>query len=268
MGHSPTIRMDQGPDRVPALGLVVPEDPAAPDLVALPPVAPEVPAVLDPVRLVALTDPAALVVPVLRADLHLVDRAELDLVAPVVPVEPDPADLVVRPDLMVVPPVAPAALEARVDLDLVVLVVPVSTDRADRAVRAVLVVLVVLVDLDLVVPAVLVDLVDLVDLVAPDLMDPVGRVVPVDRRRRHMCSMARSIAVARNSAVRGTRRTASAHPTTVLRHRPRSVGSAGTTDLLRGIRRRTGMGRLLPVAGTVRRLPVVGTRRGTDPAAT
>jgi hypothetical protein len=278
--------MDPVPDRVLGRAPVVPEDPAAPDPVGLPLV---VRAVLHLVGRAELTDPVGLVV---RADLHLVVRAVLDPVDLVVParvgldpavraapaditpaglvapaeldlavrVEQDPANLVVRPDHMVVPPAAPvepdpAGPAARAELDPVVpadtslvvpadtsLVVPVDLDRAD-----------------LVVPA------DREDRVAPNLM---GRVVLVDHRRRLMCSMVPSIAVARNSAVPGTHRTASAPPTTVLRPRPRSVGSAGTTGLLRGIRRRTGMGRRLPVVGTGRRLPVVGTRRGTVPRAT
>jgi hypothetical protein len=262
-GHSRTIRTDLGPDRVLGLAPVVPGDPAAPDPVAprgLPPVVPEARAVPDQVRRAELTDPAG---PVVRADLHLVDRAELDPVVParvgpdlvtrvapadthlVVPVELDlvarveldPAVPVVQLDLMVVPPVEP---------DPVGLVVPVDTDLTVRADPV-----------DLPGPAVRVDLAARED-----------RVVPVDHRRRLMCSMAPSTAVARNSAVRETRRTASAHPITVLRHRPGSTGSVGTTGRPREVLRPTGMGRLLPVAGTVRRLPVVGTRGGTVPAAT
>ncbi len=263
-GHSRTIRTNLGPARVLGLAPVVPGDPAAPDPVAqrgLPPVVPEVRAVPDPVRRAELTDPAG---PVVRADLHLVDRAELDPVVParvapthtdlVVPVELDPADRVARMDLMVVPvepdPVVPVDLDpvSLVDTDLTVRVVPMHLDPVGPAVR--------------------VDLAARKDRVAPDLMDPVGRVVRVDHRRRLMCSMAPSTAVARNSAVRETHRTASAHPITVRRHRPGSAGSVGTTGRPRGALRRTGMGRLLPVAGTVRRLPVVGTRGGTVPAAT
>jgi hypothetical protein len=290
MGHSRTIRTDLGPDRVLGLAPVVPGDPAAPDPVAPrgpPPVVPEVRAVPGPVRRAELTDPAGPVVRadlhlvvradlhlVVRAGLHLVDRAELDPVVParvgpdlvarvapvdttlLVPVELDPADPVVRLDLMVVPPVEPdpAGLVVPVGLD------PVGLVDTDLTVRAV--------PVDPAGPAVRVDLAAREDRVAPDLMDPVGRVVRVDHRRRLMCSMAPSTAVARNSAVRETRRTASAHPITVLRHRPGSTASVGTAGRLRGVLRRTGMGRLLPVAGTVRRLPVVGTRGGTVPAAT
>jgi hypothetical protein len=262
--------MDLGPDRVLGPARAGRVDRAALDLVALRGLPPA-----GPVDRVELTD---LVVQVVRADLHLADPVELgpvDLVhqhlavrvAPadthpvglVVPAELDPVSPVVRPDLTVVPVdlglVAPVELGPAglvdlnpvglVDTDLTVRVVPVDLDRVDLAGPAVR-----------------------VDLVAPDLMDPVDRVDPVDRRRRRMCSMAPSTAVARNSAVRETRRTASAHPIMVLRRRPRSVGSAGTTGLLLGIRRRTGMDRRLPVAGTVRRLPVAGTRHGTVPAAT
>jgi hypothetical protein len=259
--------MDPGPDRVLGPARAGRVDRAALDLVAL--------RGLPPVDRVELTD---LVVQVVRADLyladlHLADPMELgpvDLVhqhlavrvAPadthpvglVVPAELDLVSPVVRPDLTVVPadlglvaPVdlVPAGLAGQVDLNPVGPVVRVAPVDLDR-----------------------VDLVDRVDRVAPDLMDPVGRVVTVDHRRHRMCSMAPSTAVARNSAVRETRRTASAHPIMVLRRRPRSVGSAGTTGLLLGIRRRTGMDRRLPVAGTVRRLPVAGTLHGTVPAAT
>jgi hypothetical protein len=282
-GHSRTIRTDLGPDRV--LGLA-PADPAAPDPVAprgLPPVVPEVRGVPDPVRRAELTNPAG---PVVRADLHLVAPRGLppvvpeargvpdpvrraELTDPLVPAELDlvvPVDPVVPLDLMVAPPVVPVELDpadrvARLDLMVVpVDLDPVSLVDTDLTVRAV--------PVDLAAPAVRVDLAAREDRVAPDLMDPVDRVVPVDHRRRLMCSTAPSTAVARNSAVRETRRTASAHPITVLLHRPGSTASVGTAGRLRGVLRRTGMGRLLPVAGTVRRLLVVGTRDGTVPAAT
>jgi hypothetical protein len=286
-GHSRTIRTGLGPDRVLGLAPVVPADPAAPDPVAprgLPPVVPEARGVPDPVRRAELTNPAG---PVVRADLHLVDRAELDPVVParvgpdlvareapadtdpLVPAELDlvvPVDPVVPLDLMVAPPVVPVELDpadrvARLDLMVVpVDLDPVSLVDTDLTVRAV--------PVDLAAPAVRVDLAAREDRVAPDLMNPVDRVVPVDHRRRLMCSTAPSTAVARNSAVRETRRTASAHPITVLLHRPGSTASVGTAGRLRGVLRRTGMGRLLPVAGTVRRLLVVGTRGGTVPAAT
>jgi hypothetical protein len=212
----------------------------------------------DRARLVPRLDPRP-------ADRHLVGPR---------PVDPRPVDRsLVDTDLVVRADPHLAGLVVRVGLN------PMVTVRAVRAVRAVPVGLVRVglvapvdpVDMDLAVPvrlgpAARVGPVDLVDLVGR--ADLTGLADPVDHRRRPMCSTVPSTAVARSSAVRGTRRTASARPTTVLRHRPRNVGLAGTTGLLRGIRRRTGMGRPLPVVGTVRRLPVVGTRHGTVPAAT
>jgi hypothetical protein len=258
--------MDPGLDRVLGLAPAVQEDP---DLVGLAdpvalgrlaPVVPEVRAVQDLVRRVdraELTDPAD----PRRVDLRLADPAVPVELRPVVPVElTDPAAprrVDPRPVALVAPVVLtdPVALAGLHLADPVALVVPMDTDPAGLMLPT---------DTGLVVP---VDLVGRVDLVAPDLMDPVGRVVPVDHRRRLMCSTAPSIAVARNSAVLETRRTASAHPIMVLRHRPRSTGSVGTAGRLPVVLRRTGTGRLLPVAGTVRRLPVVGTRGGTVRAA-
>jgi hypothetical protein len=280
--------MAPGPDRVLDLVPVVRVDLAAPDLVGLRVLLPVVRAAPHPAGRVEHTDPAGLP-QVVRADLHLVDQAELgqvDLAAPavrgaradtnplglVVPV--GPGHLVVRLDLMVArlglvrvdraerDPVARVDRMVPVDTDPAARVdrmVPVDTDPADlaRADPVGLADRVVRVDPAVpVVPAVLMDPVDLV-----------AREDPVDRRRRPMCSMAHSIGVAPNSAVRGMRRTASAHPITVLRHRPGNMGSVGTTGLLPGVLRRTGTVRRPPVAGTVRRLPVVGTRDGTVRAA-
>jgi hypothetical protein len=271
--------MDPGLDRVLGLAPAVQEDP---DLVGLAdpvalgrlaPVVPEVRAVQDLVRRVdrvELTDPAAprRAAPRL-VDPRLVDPAVPVELRPVVPVElTDPAaPRRAAPRLVDLRPVALVALVVLTDpvalagLHPVALVVPMDTGPVGPAG------LVVPMDTGLVDLVDLVGRVDLVDLVAPDLMDPVGRAAPVDHRRRLMSSMAPSIAVARNSAVRETRRTASAHPIMVLRHRPRSTGSVGTAGRLPVVLRRTGTGRLLPVAGTVRRLPVVGTRGGTVRAA-
>jgi hypothetical protein len=262
-GHSRTIRTGLGPDRVLGLAPVVPADPAAPDPVAprgLPPVVPEARGVPDPVRRAELTNPAG---PVVRADLHLVAPRGLPPVVPEARGVPDPVrraeltDPLVPAELDLVVPVDPV-----VPLDLMVAppVVPVELDPADRVARLDL--MVVPVDLD---PVSLVDTDLTVRAVPVDLAAPAVRV---DHRRRLMCSTAPSTVVARNSAVRETRRTASAHPITVLLHRPGSTASVGTAGRLRGVLRRTGMGRLLPVAGTVRRLLVVGTRGGTVPAAT
>jgi len=264
MDHSRTIRMAPGPDRVLGLVPVVRVDPAALHLVALRGLRPVVRAAPHPAGQVEHTDLAGLP-PVVRADLHLVDQAELGrvgLLAPAVrvaradtdpvrlvaPLELGRGHLVVRLDLMVAKVGLPRVDQVERD--------PVATANLDPVGRM------VLVDTD---PAARVALVDLAR------ADPVGladRVDRVGRRRRPMCSMARSIGVARNSAVRGTRRTASARPITVPRHRPRNMGSVGTTGLLPGVLRRTGTVRRPPVVGTVRRLPVVGTRDGTVRAAT
>lgn len=99
-------------------------------------------------------------------------------------------------------------------------------DRTGRADPVVPVVLMNQVDrVDLVAPQVLEAQAAPVDLVAPEaqavpvapvvLMD---RAVPADHHRRLMFSTVSMTTVARNSAVRKTRRTASAHPTTALRH--------------------------------------------------
>ena len=260
MSHHPGLARDLVPadpvDRAERADLT---DPAEADLVD--------PRPADPARArqvvrAELTGPADRAVPVARPDRRLAAPRPGDLVDQA---EQGPVDLV---DMNLAVRVAPAVLG------------PVArANRTDRADRAVLLVpadpadpvdpvdLVARVDLtDRVDPANLdrVDLADLVVPAGPDLMDPAGLA---DRHRRRMCSGASTTAVVRNSAVLETRRTASARPTTVLRHRPRSVGSAGTTGLLPGILRRTGTGHPQPVVGTVRRLPEVGTRRGTALAA-
>jgi hypothetical protein len=266
------IRTDPDPDRVLDQAPAVQVDRVAPDLVALgapPPVVRVVPhpvgkveltvvrVVPHPVGKVELTHPVGLHL-VNRAALGPVTRRGLALVVPEVRGElTDPAVRVVPVELDPVGLLAPVDLVVRLDLT----VVRVDLDRADP------------VELGLLVPvnldgAVRVGLKDREDRAVPDLMAPVVPVAPVDHLRRLMCSMAPSIGVARNSAVRGTRRTASAHPITVLRHRRGSAGSVGTTGRLPGVLRRTGTGRRPPVAGTVRRLLVAGTRDGTVRAAT
>lgn len=181
-----------------------------------------------------------------------------------------------------------------VPVDLAVQVVTAPVARGDRAELMSPADSAALVDrtgrADPVVPVVLMNQVDRVDLVAPQVLEaqaapvdlvapeaqavPVApvvlmdRAVPADHHRRLMFSTVSMTTVARNSAVRKTRRTASAHPTTALRHPRRSVGSAGTTGHRPGIRRRTGTGHRLPAVGTVRRLPAVGTRRGMVRRAT
>jgi hypothetical protein len=162
-----------------------------------------------------------------------VDPADMDRV--------DPADMnrAARVDPADMDRVDPA------DMGLAARVGPVDLNRVDPVAR---------VDLDRVDPVARVDL--------------TGLVLPVAHHRRRTCSGGSTTAVARNSAVLEMHRTASVHPTTVRLRRRRSVGSAGTTGLLPGILRRTGMDRRLPEVGTVRRLPEVGTRRGTALAAT
>jgi hypothetical protein len=275
--------MVQAPDRVLGLDPAVPAVRVAPDPVALRPQLPVVPEVRAVQHLVGQVDPAELTDLVVRADPHRVDLVEPRPLAPVelrlvdlalmgLPDRAAPVDLVARVDLdpagLAVPRdtdpaglpdrAAPVDLVARVDLDLAGLAVPRDTDPAGLAVPR---------DTDPAAPAARVDL-DLAALAVPRDTVRVALVVPVDHRRRLMCSMAPSIAVARNSAVLETHRTASAHPIMVPRRRPHSTGSVGTAGPLPVGLRRTGMGRLLPVAGTVRRLPVVGTRAGTVLAAT
>jgi hypothetical protein len=184
------------------------------------------------------------------------DLVDLDLVAPV-----GRADLV---DLDLVAPVGRADL---VDLGLVDLgrVVLGLVDRVGLAVTG----LVVRVDRGL--------LVGLEDLVVPAVQDPTDLAVQgdrvdlaarVDRHRPRTGPKVPTIGVTRKWAARVTRRTASAHPTTVRRHRPGSMDSAGTADLLPEGLRLTGMARRLRVAGTVLRLPVAGTLDGMGRRAT
>jgi hypothetical protein len=264
MGRSLTIRLDLGPDPDPDL-----EDLG--DLVGLADLTGLVgPAVLRRVdlRLVDLADLTDLVglrLAVLRrVDLDLVDLADLadltDLAVPrpavlrrvdLDPVGrelPDPMGLVGLEDR--VGPVVPVGL----DLDLVVdLVVPELTSRVDLAAPD------------------LTGRVDRADLVAPVVPDLTGRVDlagPVDHRRRRTRPGVPTIAVAPNLVAPLTLRTASAHPTMARRLRLRSAASAGMTGLLPEGLRPTGTAHRLGVAGTVRRLRVVGTLDGMGRRAT
>ena len=208
---------------------------------------------LDPVGtgLMDLADPAALV----KTDL----ASRVDLTVPVVRAV---LRLVVLVDM---------GLAALVKTDLVGLAALVKTDP------------VVLVDMGLAAlvkmdPVVLVDMglaalvqTDLVGLAAPvvlDLMDLAGRVVPVDRLRRRMCNTASTTAVAPSGVAPTTLRTGSAHRTTERRPRRGNTDSAGTAGLPPGRPHPTGTGHRLLAAGTVRRLPAVGTRGGMDRHAT
>jgi hypothetical protein len=76
-----------------------------------------------------------------------------------------------------------------------------------------------------------------------------------------------TIAVMRRWAVPGMRLAASAHATTARRLRRQREGSAGIMGLPPVGRRLTGTAPRLRVAGTVLRLPVVGTTRGTGRTA-
>jgi hypothetical protein len=138
-----------------------------------------------------------------------------------------------------------------------------------------------LVDLRLVGRGVL-GLTRLVDLA---VLGPVGLVVLVDRGLQHLTGRVDlagrvdrhrlrtgpkvpTIGVTPKWAAPLMRRTASAHPTMARRLRPRSTGSAGMADPLPEGLRLTGPGRRLRVAGTVLRLPVVGTLDGMGRHAT
>jgi hypothetical protein len=225
-------------------------------MVGLPRVVPGVPGgrvVLRPVGRVVLLDlvlmrRAGLVVPVGRLVLHLA-----------VPVRQRPVHLVV-----------PARRVGMDRADLVHLVVPVDLGRADLADRVVpgLMDLVVLDPVGLADPVGL----GLMGRVSRVPVDPVpvvpGLMDPVDRRRRRIGPEVSTIAVVPSLAARTTRRTASAHPTTVRRLRRRNTDSVGTAGLLPERHRPTGTGRRLRVAGTVLRLRVAGTLHGTGRRAT
>ena len=113
----------------------------------------------------------------------------------------------------------------------------------------------------------LVDLVDRVDRAMVGLGDQDLAGLP-DPHRRRTRPGALSIEAAHKWADLRTRRTGSAHPTTVRRLRRRNTDSGGTAGLLPERRRQTGTVRRLPVVGTVRRLRVVGTVDGTGRRAT
>jgi hypothetical protein len=168
------------------------------------------------------------------------------------------------------------------DLGLVGLVVLAVTGPVVRVDRVGLAGLGDLVDLRLVGPADLVDqgvtgLVDRVDLgglvvlvvlvgrAGLGLMGPVDLAGRVERRTH---PGAHTIGVTRKWAAPLTRRTALAFPTMARRLRPGSTGSAGTADPLPEGLHITGTGRRLRVAGTVLRLPVVGTLHGMGRRAT
>jgi hypothetical protein len=208
-------------------------------------------------------------------DLGPVDRVVLGLVGPGL------QDLTGRADLVDLDLVAPVGRADLVDLGLVDLgrAVLGLVDRVGLAVTG-LVVRVDRVGLAVTGLVVRVDrglLVGLEDLVVPAVQDPTDLAVQgdrvdlaarVDRHRPRTGPKVPTIGVTRKWAARVTRRTASAHPTTVRRHRPGSMDSAGTADLLPEGLRLTGMARRLRVAGTVLRLPVAGTLDGMGRRAT
>jgi len=244
------------------------------------------PRAAEPVDMVGLhrpvLRPAGQVVlrPVVRVvRLHLVLMRRPAPVVPVGRVAPDRERPAVPDRQRPVDLVAPARRAGMDRAGLAGLVVPVHLDRAvllDRVVPG-LTGLVVLdpVGLDLMGrvslgPVVLADLVImglavpvvLLDRVVPGLMGLAGPVDRVDPRRRRTGPEVSTIAVVPSLAAPGTRRTASAHPTTARRLHPRSAGSAGMTGLLPEDRHPTGTGLRLRVAGTDLRLPVAGTDHG------
>jgi hypothetical protein len=144
-------------------------------------------------------------------------------------------------------------LAARVDLDLVGLEDQGMdlVDRADPVERAHLgrVDLAARVDLDLVGRA--------------DLGDQgTGLAGRADRHHRRTRQGVLSNAVAPRWAVPGMHRTASAHPVTVRRLRPRNTDGAGMAGHHPARRRLSGTDRRPQVAGTVHRRLVVGTPLG------
>jgi hypothetical protein len=119
--------------------------------------------------------------------------------------------------------------------------------------------------------AVPVDLVGPVDRGLQDLTDRVGLVglaARVDRHRLRTGPRVPTTGVTPKWAAPMTRRMASAHPTMARRLRLHNTGSAGMTDPLPEALRLTGPGRRLRVAGTVLRLPAVGTLDGMGRHAT
>jgi hypothetical protein len=232
----------------------------------------------DPAVVVHIRDPVALAVPRLVDPVALAVPRRAGLVGLAVPRRAGRVDLadLRRVDLVDqgMDPVHRAGL-----VDPVGLVRPGLVGRAapadqgmDPADRAGLVDLVARVGrgmspVDLAVLR-LVDRVDLVDqgMDPVDRADPVGRVDPaglVGRRHRRTRPGVLSTGVGPRWAAPGTCRTASAHPTTVHRPRPRNTGGAGMVGLRPERRRHSGTDRHLPVAGAVLRPRVVGIARGT-----
>ena len=95
--------------------------------------------------------------------------------------------------------------------------------------------------------------------------DRAGR--DLDRGLADRCRGALTIGVMPRSVVPWMRLAASAHTTTARPLRHGQGDSAGTMGLLPVGRRQTGSARHLQVVGTVLRLPVVGTTRGTGRTA-
>jgi hypothetical protein len=232
------------------------------------PIAPAVPVALlleDPV------DPAVARLLVRVAVVRLLDRVaaarRADLAEPIVPTVPvallleDPVDPTVLDLVDLVGlhrvalglhRVAPMAATARaVPVDLASPARGAPADRADPVVHH---------------PAVPADLRLPADPMAPVVLR--RRALPVVPRRRPMFSGVTTTEAVPGGVVRTTPRTASARPTTALRHRPRRAGSAGTVVHLPALLRRTGTARHLPVAGTGPRPPAAGTRNGAGQPVT
>jgi hypothetical protein len=103
-----------------------------------------------------------------------------------------------------------------------------------------------------------------------DRVDRVGRGRAdrdLGRGLADRCRGALTIGVMPRWVVPRMRLAASAHTTTARHLRHKQGDSAGTMGLLPVGRRLTGSGRRLQVVGTVLRLPVVGTTRGTGRSA-
>jgi hypothetical protein len=226
----------------------------------------------DRVELMGLVAPR-LVGPVALVPVGQADRVELmGLVAAVVLVPPRLVGRAVPVELDLARLVAPAVLVPPVDMapvdraDLAHRAVPVDRaelmrSRADRAVPVDRVGLMSRVDLA--APAVLVAPVVLVVTNLMGRVDLAGRAALVDRHRRRTSNTVSTTGLDPRWAAPGTCPTGSARRITGRRLRPGSTDSAGTVGLPPVLRRLSGTDRRLQVAGAGRRLPVVGTVRGT-----
>ena len=193
-----------------------------------------VPHPVDPVVLAHIRDPVG------RADLDLEDRVDLEGQVGL--------DLAVPVDLAVPHPVDPGM--GRVDRAVLV-----GLDLAARVGRVA----------QAMNPADPLDPVDRVD--RADRADRAGLAIRADRKRRTRPEVL-STGVVPRWADPGMCRTASAPPTTVHRLRPDNTDGVGMAGLHPEPRRLSGTDPRPRAAGTVHRLPVVGTAHGTVQRAT